>query len=141
MEYLVKWKGFSSFENTWESREQLSQPLLRYFGSPRPQADTNQDCVDRLRVSVLEALKHKGPMQTVYLEFRHDVFKYLFNGEGRPAKEKNWHLYEADDFCRCKVINNWSCIFERHGDGVRIRFPVKMRKFLTLSPKTYENLG
>lgn len=62
--------------------------FFRYFESPRPQADTIQDCVDRLRVSVLEARKHKGPMQTVYLEFRHDVFKYLFNGEGRPAKEK-----------------------------------------------------
>ena len=80
-------------------------------------------------------------MQTVYLEFRHDVCKYLFNGKGRPAKEKNWHLYEADDFCRCKVLNNWSCIFDRHGDGVRVRFPVKMRKFLTLSPKTYEKVG
>ena len=29
MEYLVKWKGFSSFENTWEPLEHLPQPLLR----------------------------------------------------------------------------------------------------------------
>mgnify|MGYP006973403944 FL=1 len=55
--------------------------------------------------------------------------------------EKEDLLRKKDDFCRCKVINNWSCIFERHGDGVRVRFPVKMRKFLTPSPKTYENLG
>lgn len=27
------------------------------------------------------------------------------------------------------------------GDGVRIRFPVKMRRFLSLSPKTYERVA
>lgn len=27
--YLIRWKGFSSFENTWEPEQHLSQLLLR----------------------------------------------------------------------------------------------------------------
>ena len=103
--------------------------------------NTVQECVDRLRVSLLDALKHKGPTQAISLEFCHDIFKYLFNGKGRHAEEKNWQLYEENDFSRCKLPTNWGCIFDKHGDGVRIRFPVKMRRFLSLSPKTYERVA
>ena len=97
--------------------------------------------MDRLRVSVLDCLRHKGPTQSLSLEFRHDVFKFLFHGKGRAAEEKNWTLFEEVDFSRCKFPSNWSCVFDKHGDGVRMRFPVKMRKFLTLSPKTYQRMG
>lgn len=103
--------------------------------------DTVQEYVDRLRVSLLDALRHKGPTQSVSLEFRHDVFKYLFNGKGRRGEERNWQLYEENDFSRCKLPRNWSCKYDKHGDGVRIRYPVKMRKFLTLSQKTYQRVG
>ena len=41
-------------------------------------------------MSLLDALRHKGPEERLTLEFRHDVYKYLFNGKGRDAKEKNW---------------------------------------------------
>ena len=29
-------------------------------------------------------------------------------------------------------------LFDKHGDGVKIMFPVKIRKFLCPSPKTYQ---
>ena len=41
-------------------------------------------------------------------------------------------------FVRCKLRHNWSCLYDRHGDGSRIRFPVKMRTFLAQSPKHIE---
>lgn len=46
-------------------------------------------------------------------------------------------LYEENDFVRCKLPHSWSCLYDQHGDGSRIRFPVKMRKFLTQSPKSF----
>ena len=112
-----------------------------YFDSPKPHVDTVQECVDRQRVSLSDALRHKGPTQAVSLEFRHEVFKDLFSGKGRHAEERNWQLYDENDFSRCNLPTNWSCIFDKHGDGVRIRFPVKMRRFLSLSPKTYERVA
>ena len=113
----------------------------RNFDSPRPERDIVQSCVDRMRLTLLEALKHKGPEQKVCLEFQHDVFKYLFCGRGRVAAEKNWTLLEEIDFNKCKLPNNWSRIFDCHGDGVMIRFPLKVRKYLTLSPKSYQKAG
>lgn len=64
----------------------------RNFDSPRPEGDIVQSCINRMRLTLLEALKHKCPQQKVCLQFRHDVFKYLFFGRGRAAAEKNWTL-------------------------------------------------
>jgi hypothetical protein len=30
MEYYVKWKGYSSLENTWEPEEHLNAAAIRY---------------------------------------------------------------------------------------------------------------
>ena len=79
-----------------------------------------------------------GPEQKLGLEFRHYFFKYLFCGRGRTAAEKNWTLLEEIDSTKFKVPNNLSHIFDCHGDGVIIRFPLKVRKYLTLSPKNYQ---
>lgn len=89
---------------------------------------------------MLEALTHKSPEQTVTLEFRHDVFKFLFRGKGEKRKdvEKNWMIYSQDDFSRCKLPQGWNCIYDKHGDGIRMVFPVKMRTFLGLSPKGFQ---
>ena len=92
-------------------------------------------------VSLLDALRHKGPEERLSLEFRHDVYKYLFNGKGRDAKEKNWGLLDENDFSKCKLPPNWNCIFDKRGDGVKLRFPLKMRKFLQLSPMTYQRVA
>ena len=98
-------------------------------------------CVDRMRVSLLDALRHKGPEQRLTFEFRHDVYEYLFNGKGRDAKEKNWGLFDENDFSKCKLPPNWNCIYDKRGDGVKLRFPLKMRKFLQLSPMTYQRVA
>lgn len=56
--------------------------------------------------------------------------------EKKQRKETGYYM--ENDFVRCKLPHNWSCLFDRHGDGSRIRFPVKMRTFLAQSPKTYQ---
>ena len=81
------------------------------------------------------------PEQRFTLEFRHDVYKFLFYGKGEEAKEKNWGLFYESDFSKCKLPPYWNSIYDKHGVGVKIRFPLKMRKFLHLSPKTYQSIG
>ncbi|XP_031551421.1 uncharacterized protein LOC116288732 [Actinia tenebrosa] len=140
--YLVKWKGYSEFENTWEPEEHLSKSLLSYFQNPKPSEDIIQHYVDGLRRELLEALTHKLPEQTITLEFRHDVFKYLFHGKGEKRKEeRNWTIYREEDFLRSQLPKNWNGIYDRHGDGVKIMFPIKMRTFLGMSPKGFHSSG
>ena len=100
-----------------------------------------QQCVDRLRMTVLDGLRHKGPEQRIVLEFRHDVFKYLFHGMGRRAEQKLWSLYEEKDFSRCGLPQDWNSLFDCHADGVKVKFPLKMRAFLGRSPKNYKKKG
>lgn len=92
-------------------------------------------------MAALDALRHKGAEQRISLEFRHDVFMYLFNGLGKPAEQKQSTLYDEKDFSRCKVPENWSCLYDCRGDGVRIRYPLKMKAFLGRSPKNDRKNG
>ena len=72
-----------------------------------------QECVDRMRGEIVEALRHKGPQQMLSLEFHHDVFKYLFNGKGKKSAEKNWTLYKKKDFVQCTFPLSWNCLFDK----------------------------
>lgn len=65
---------------------------------------------------------------------------YFTVKEGNRLK-KNWTLYEEGDFSKCQLPNQWNCVFDKHGDGYRMRFPVKMRTLLGLSPKSHVKLG
>lgn len=113
----------------------------RYFEKPNPSVGDIQQCVDTLRREILDALRHKGPEQRVSIQFRHDVYKSLFQGVGKVAQQKHWTLFESADFHRCKLPENWNYLLNQHGDGVRMMFPVKMRTFLGRSPKNYEKEG
>ena len=60
-----------------------------YFNSPKLGKDMIEECVDRMCVSLMDALRHKAPEQRLTLEFQHDAYKYLFHSKGRTAEEKN----------------------------------------------------
>lgn len=91
---------------------------------------------------MLEALTHKFPEQTITLEFRHDVFKFLFHDKGEKRKGlRDWIIYSEEDFSKCKLPKSWHCIYGKHGDGVKMMFPVKMRIFLGMSPKGFHCSG
>ena len=73
----------------------------------------------------------------VILDFEHDCFRYLFNGKRRRSRDNKYLLLEKNDFVRCKFLENWDVILDRIGDGVSIKYPVKVRAFLTKSPKSF----
>ncbi|XP_068733009.1 heterochromatin protein 1-like [Montipora capricornis] len=51
-EYLVKWKGYSPYESTWEPKENISTDCLRYFENPRPPVDVVFEEVSRLQAAI-----------------------------------------------------------------------------------------
>jgi hypothetical protein len=91
-----------------------------------------------LRREVVDSLRHRWPEQRVTVEFRHDVYNFLFAGKGKPAEQMHWTLFEEHDLSKCKLPPNWNCLFDMHGDGVWMKFPVKMRKFLQRSPPNFQ---
>lgn len=51
-------------------------------------------------------------------------------------------LFENTNFNKWKLLKKRSCIFDNHVDGVIItRFPVKVRKYLTVSSKSHQIVG
>ena len=46
-------------------------------------------------------------------------------------------MLEKDDFIKCRFMVNWDVIFHRIGDGVKVKYPVKVRVLLAKSPKSY----
>ena len=80
----------------------------------------------------MSSLKHRWPEQKVKIEFRHDVFVFLFGGKGKPAEQRNWTAYKEQDFVKCKLPPNWSSVHDLYSDGMKVRFLVKMRAFAHL---------
>jgi hypothetical protein len=44
-------------------------------------------------------------------------------------------FYEREDFARCNFSAKWDQYLNKHGDGVKIKFPIKMKIHLSQSPK------
>lgn len=59
----------------------LYRSVCSYFESPKPGKEIIGECVDRMRVSLLDVLRHRGPEQRLTLEFRHDVINICFLGK------------------------------------------------------------
>lgn len=89
-----------------------------------------------LRISVLSKLKSRSRANVV-LDFDHDCFRFLFHGKGRKGREKGYTLLDCNDFSGCQLPENWDMVCDCNGDGVKVKYPVKVRLFLARSPKTF----
>ena len=109
-------------------------------------------------------------MPTV-IAIRHSSFNFLFKNKGQKSNDSGHILLEKKDFERCHFPEHWDtiidsigdgsghirlekkdferCHFPEHwdtiidsiGDGIKIDFPVKVRLFLSWSPKTHTLIG
>lgn len=50
-------------------------------------------------------------------------------------------LFEEQDFSKCKLPVNWNCLFDKHRDTVKMKFPVKMRAVLSCKPTSFKKEG
>ena len=53
----------------------------------------------------------------------------------------NWGLLDEDELNKRKLPPNLNCIYDKHLDDVKLKFPARMRNFLQLSPMTYHRVA
>ena len=61
--------------------------------------------------------------------------------KGWKSNDSTYIFLEKQDFIRCHFPNGWHRLIDSIGDGVQIDFPVKVRLFLSWSPKTHSLTG
>ena len=98
------------------------------------------DASEGLHIGILEQLKSKSQLPTV-IAFNHTYFYFLFKDKGQKSNYSGYILLEKQDFIRCHFPNGWHRLKDSIGDGVQIDFPVKVRLFLSWSPKTHSLTG
>jgi len=89
--------------------------------------------VGRLRVALAQLLKCPRTRQRLTVEFQGDVFRFLFKGKGE--KDGSWQVLQRGDFCHRFFPDHWDCLLDPHGQGTKVHFPVKLRHFISWSPK------
>ena len=96
--------------------------------------------VSRLRVHIESYLKSKQ-RGAVTIDFRGDVFQFLFRRKGKP--QKSWVLLDSSHFPRKYFPPGWDKLYDVHGQGLKVWYPMKLRTFISWSPNkfTRDNRG
>ena len=93
------------------------------------------------RSGILDHRKSKSSLPLV-IAFRHSTFNFLFKNKGKKSDDSSGSiLLEIEDFERCRFPDQWHMVVHSIADGVQIYFPVKVRLFLSWSPKTHTVTG
>jgi len=86
------------------------------------------------RVAVEQHLKSKWRLP-VTIKFCGDAYRHLFKSKG--TVKDGWHLLSKCDFL-CKYFPQyWDYSADSHGQGVKVFYPIKVRHFISWSPKKY----
>ena len=120
-----------------EYRKQiLSQTFFtRYFEKPVPEENIIFSEVGRLRSALCQSLNCPRTRQRLTFEFRQDVFSFLFKKKGQ--QHGCWQVLEKHHFLPKYFPMQWDCLFDIHGQGTMVHFPVKIRHFISWSPPGY----
>ena len=134
VEYLVLWKGFSKFDSSWEHEENITPECVRQFRRPRPAVAIIQIEVDLLRVAVERHLKSKCRL-AVKVSLGFDVFRFLFRNKG--ISRDGWLFLMKGDFLPQYFPPGWVSWEDSHGQGIKVFYSIRMKIFLSWSPKKY----
>lgn len=110
--------------------------LFRTFQRPLIPQDRLQENIDWLLLAITMKLKSKSRGPTV-LHFHHDCYRYLFSNKGGTSKDGKSTMLEKNDFAPCNFHDLREQCVDKNGDGVRIKFPLKMHLTLGWSPRIY----
>ncbi|XP_022793070.1 uncharacterized protein LOC111332072 [Stylophora pistillata] len=133
-EYLVLWRGYSPYDCTWEPQENVSLDCIRFFENPSPEQSLLFDECATLRVAVEQHLKSKSRLP-VTIKFRGDAYRRLFKNKGQIRDR--YHFLEKADFPPKFFPQFWDYCADSHGQGIKVYYPMKIRHFVSWSPKKY----
>lgn len=74
------------------------------------------------------------------VEFRTDVFKYLFDNKGQKPPRGRGTMYTLDDFDNTYFPGGWYVVYDSLGDGCMIEFPVRLESKVKWSPVVYNKV-
>jgi hypothetical protein len=92
--------------------------------------------IDALHIAILENLSSKSLSLTI-ISFRHNIFHHIFYNKGTTSDDGKYIFLNKEDFSRCSWPANWYQVLDQLGDGVKLRFPAKVRLFLSRSPRNH----
>jgi len=96
------------------------------------------DNVSNLIVQVQKSLKSGVNLHCMFsVDFRVDVFNFLFKGKGRAPPAGHGLFYDLSAFSSTYFPADWHVVYDRLGDGCRIDFPVRLESMLKWSSKVY----
>ena len=113
-----------------------------YFESPTPQYRLVADAASNFVAAVNRSLKMGVNSNCkIEVEFRTDVFKYLFNNKGRKPPTGRGLVYDLDDFDKTYFTDNWYVAYDKLGDGCCVDFPIRLESKLRWSTLVYNSSG
>ena len=104
----------------------------RSYHHPQPQRRIILDTVSNFISSIKHSLK-----LGICIEFRSDVFNFLFSGKGEVPESGLGLLYNRIDFDSRYFTEDWWIAYDKLGDGCCIDYPIRMRPSLKYGPKYY----
>ena len=90
--------------------------------------------VTTLRIAVERHLKAKS-RSPVTINFRGDVFRCLFKKKG--SFRDGWQLLDTSAFPTKYFPIFWDHCADSHGQGIKVLYPMKVKHFISWSPKKY----
>ena len=112
--------------------------LYSSFESPTPSLRDIMDATSQLKAAVHKSLKSGvNKNNRLELEFRTDIFRFLFHGKGKTPPTGRGLFYDLQDFDTTYFSDNWYIVYDKLGDGCRIDFPVRLESKIKWSSIVY----
>ena len=114
----------------------------RSYEDPSPAFRVVSDNVSSLILGIQCSLRRGINLNCKFnVEFRLDVFSYLFSGKGSLPPSGKGKLYNLDDFNPTFFPVNWFIVYDKLGNGCKVDFPVRLESKLKWSPALYDKLS
>ena len=90
--------------------------------------------------AILGILKCKAFQATysVKISLNHDILRYMFNGRGKSSADGMCMIYKESDFKKLCLPHFWHCYLDQLGQGVSIKFPLKLKPIVRFSKKAFD---
>ena len=112
------------------------------FESPQPSYRLVADATSHLKCAINRSLKlGVNCSNRLEVEFRVDVFRYLFHGKGHAPPRGRGLLYNLEDFDKTYFMDEWYIVYDRLGDGCKVDFPIRLESRIQWSSQVFSRSG
>ena len=73
------------------------------------------------------------------VDFRVDVFNFLFSGKGSVPPSGRGNFFELADFSNVYFPAGWYVVYDKLGDGCKVVFPVRLESKIRYSSPVYSS--